>query len=476
MESNLIAGRWRRSCGSRVLERLDPADGRPSHRITVSSREDVDAAVAAASSAAAAWAGTPAAERGAALHRWAEALTGAADDLAAAQARVLGLDPADCRGAAEAAAGGVAQFAQLGPVHRGRSLLGEPQALDAMVPVPRGVTAVVVPWNDPVPLVTQAIAANLAVGNTVVVKPSERATPPALRAIELLDAAGLPAGVVNVVVGDGEVGAWLVEHPDVTTVLHTGSVATGREIAGVCARRGAKAILELGGKDALIVDDDVDPGWAAEQAALGAFANSGQICTAVERVYAVGAVHDPFVEALTAEASKRGLLPLVDDEQRALVARHVDGAVAAGARAVAGGAVPDRPGSWYPATVLVDVADDMAVMQDETFGPVAPVRRVATYDEALACTAGSAYGLAAVVLTGRHEHALRAARTLPVGTVKVNAAFGGAPGGSAEPHGASGLGIGYGPELLDELTRWRVVHWAPPVLAGRGQQDLPSTG
>jgi betaine-aldehyde dehydrogenase len=463
MESNLIAGDWRRAGGSRVLERRSPADGRQSHQVTVSSQDDVAAAVRAASSAAAAWADTPAADRGAALHRWSQALAGAADELATAQAGVLGLDPADCRGAAEAAASGVAQFAQLGPVHRGRSLLGDPRALDAMVPVPRGVTAVVVPWNDPVPLVTQAVAANLAVGNTVVVKPSERATPPALRAIELLEAADLPAGVVNVVVGDGEVGRWLVQHPDVTTVLHTGSVATGREIAAVCAGRGAKAILELGGKDPMIVDDDVDPAWAAEQAALGAFANSGQICTAVERIYTVGPVHEPFVEALAAEASKRGLLPLVDEDQRDLVGRHVDEAVAAGARAVAGGARPDRPGSWYPATVLVDVTDDMAVMRDETFGPVAPVRRTETYREALACAASSAYGLAAVVLTARHEHALWAARTLPAGTVKVNAAFGGAPGGSAEPHGASGLGVGYGPELLDELTRWRVVHWAPPV-------------
>jgi succinate-semialdehyde dehydrogenase/glutarate-semialdehyde dehydrogenase len=464
MASNLIGGHWQPPTGNRAIDRDDPVDGRPSHTITVSSPADVEAAVAAAVAAARAWADTPAGERGAALRRWADRLRAACAEMAEAQARVLGIEPAEAAGAAEAAADGVAQFAELGPVHRGRSLAGGPGALDAMVHSPRGVTAVIVPWNDPVPLVTQAVAANLAVGNTVVVKPSERATPPALRALELLHDCDLPDGVLNVLVGDGEVGRWLVEHPGVGTVLHTGSLRTGREIASLCARRGAKAILELGGKDALVVDADVDPGWAAEQAALGAFANSGQICTAVERVYTVGDVHGPFVEALADLATKRGALPLVDTVQRDVVHGHVADALARGAQALCGGEVPDRPGAWYPATVLVGVDDDMVVMRDETFGPVAPVARVDGFDEALARAAASSYGLAATVLTGRHDHAVRAAERLPVGTVKINAVFGGAPGGSAEPHGASGMGVGYGPELLDELCRWRVVHWSAPVL------------
>lgn len=276
----------------------------------------------------------------------------------------------------------------------------------------------------------------------------------------------VPPGVVGVVLGDGETGRRLVADERVGTVLHTGAVDTGREIAVACARRGAKAILELGGKDPLIVDGDVDPAWAAEQAAVGAFANSGQVCVSVERIYVVDDVYGPFVEGLVEQAEKRGEMPLVDESHRAAVHGHVAAALATGARAACGGHVPDRPGSWYPATVLVDVDEGMAVVRDETFGPVAPVRRVASFDEALTLAAGSPYGLAATVLTRSHEHALRAARTLPVGTVKVNAVFGGAPGGSAEPHGASGHGVGYGPELLDELSRWRVVHWSPPAAAG----------
>src|SRR5918995_4632077 len=145
MASNLIAGQWRPPTGSRTIDRLDPADGRPSHRFTVASPDDVSEAVAAAAAAAPGWAATPAAERGAVVQRWADALAGAADELAALQAAALGQAPEDCRGAAEAAAGSAAQYAQLGPVHRGRTLLGDPGAFDAMVHVPRGVTAVIVP-------------------------------------------------------------------------------------------------------------------------------------------------------------------------------------------------------------------------------------------------------------------------------------------------------------------------------------------
>ena len=132
-----------------------------------------------------------------------------------------------------------------------------------------------------------------------------------------------------------------------------------------------------------------------------------------------------------------------------------------GAQVLAGGATPEGAGAWYPPTVLVGCTDDMTVMRDETFGPVAAVRVVSSFDEGLAAAARSSYGLAATVLTPSMEHAQRAARELPVGTVKVNAVFGGAPGGAATPGRGSGQGLGYGPELLDELSRVKVVHWEP---------------
>ena len=337
-----------------------------------------------------------------------------------------------------------------------------------MVREPRGVAAVVTPWNDPVAISCQLLAAALVTGNTVVYKPSERAPLSAVRLAELLD---LPAGVLNVVLGDGRAGRPLAGHPDVDVVLHVGSTATGREIAAACARTGAKALLENGGKDPLIVDQGVDPGWAAEQAALGAFANAGQICTSVERIYVHRSVADAFLDALVARAE--GLVvgpgtdpattmgPLVDRRQREVVHAHVAEAVAQGALARTGGELPDGPGAFYPPTVLTDVTDDMTVLREETFGPVAAVRVVSSFDEALHLAADSRYGLAATVLTPSQEHAQRAWRELPVGTVKINAVFGGAPGGAAEPHRASGTGFGYGPELLDEVTTVKVVHYQP---------------
>ncbi len=333
---------------------------------------------------------------------------------------------------------------------------------------PRGVAAVITPWNFPLAILTGMTVAALVTGNTVVFKPSERTPLSAARLVELLD---LPEGVCTLLHGDGRAGEALVEHPDVDLVMHTGSVATGRRIAEICARLDRKAILELGGKDPLIVDAGVDPRWAAEQAAAGAFANAGQICTSVERIYVHADVAEPFVRALVERAEALGvgdgadertqMGPLVDERQRRTVHAHVTHAVQRGARVLTGGVVPDGAGAFYPPTVLVDVDDDMDVMRDETFGPVAAVRVVDSFEEALHRANGTAYGLAASVLTPLSEHAQQAWRELRVGTVKINNVWGGAPGGAAEPRKASGRGFGYGPELLDEVTRVKVVHLEP---------------
>lgn len=274
--------------------------------------------------------------------------------------------------------------------------------------------------------------------------------------------------------GDGRTGAPLVAHPDVDVVYHVGSSVTGRSIAVAAAQTGAHAVLEGGGKDACLVDAGVDPSWAAEQVALGAFANAGQICVSVERVYVHEDVAEPFLAALVERARSRvagtwddpstTLGPLVDRRQRDVVERHVRQAAEAGAQVLAGGRVPEGPGAFYPATVLAGCTDAMDVMREETFGPVAAVRVVGSFDEALTAAARSDYGLAATVLTPSLEHAQRAVRDLPVGTVKVNAVFGGAPGGAAHPHRGSGQGLGYGPELLDELAQLKVVHWEPAQL------------
>jgi succinate-semialdehyde dehydrogenase/glutarate-semialdehyde dehydrogenase len=446
----------------------DPASGETVGRLPWS---DADTLVDAASAAHSAWERTSAGDRAAALKAGAGRLRAAVDDLAVLQTREGGKPLGDSRGGVEAGIGAVEQYAELGPLHRGRALQGAWGATDAMMRVSRGVAALCLPWNDPVAIACAQIAANLAVGNTVICKPSEK-TPLATAEVVRLLNEDLPDGVLQVAVGDGGLGATLAAHRGVDVVVHVGSVRSGRSVAVACAARGAKAVLELGGKDPMIVDAGVDPEWAAGQATIGCFANAGQICTSVERIYVHAAVADAFVDELIrrAKALRLGpgtdpgteMGPLIDDGQRAVVDRHVQAAVGAGAELHCGGAPIGGPGSFYPPTVLTGVRPGMAVVEDETFGPVAAVQVVDSFDEALALADATAYGLAAVVLTPDMGHAQQAIRELRVGTVKVNAAFGGAPGGAATPHGASGDGFGYGPELLDELTRVRVVHMEPP--------------
>lgn len=440
----------------------DPRTGEPVGRVPIATPEDCERALHRARAAAQVWARTPAGERAGALHAAAAAVRDAADELAALNERETGKLLPDARGGVDAGVGTLVQYAELGPVHRGRSLHGHWDATDLMVPGPRGVVAVLTPWNDPVAVAAGLLGAALVTGNTVVHKPSERCPQTGRRFAELI-AAQLPEGVLEIVDGDGEVGA-LLTAGDVDVVAHVGSSATGRAIALACARTGARAVLENGGNDPLIVDEGVDPAWAAAQAALGAFANAGQICVSVERIYCHAGLADGFLDALTAEAAtwRDRLGPLVDGRQRDHVHAHVTEALAAGAEALTGGEVPDGPGAFYPPTVLVGCTPTMRVMREETFGPVAPVRVVPDFDAALAEAVRDDYGLAATVLTADMAHAQTAWRTLPVGTVKVNDVFGGAPGGAAQPRRGSGSGFGYGPELLDEMTATKVVHIAPP--------------
>jgi acyl-CoA reductase-like NAD-dependent aldehyde dehydrogenase len=451
-----------------ALDVRDPATGEVVGTIPGGSPETAERAVLAARAAQPAWARRPAAERGAVLKAAAGRVREHARELAELQTREGGKPIGDSLGGVEAGIGAIEQYAELGPLHRGRSLAGGWDAADLMVHEPRGVVALLVPWNDPVAIACGQIAAALVAGNAVVYKPSEKTPLSGARLVELLD---VPGGALQLLHGDERAGRPLAAHPGVDLVIHTGSVETGREVAEACAGRLGKALLELGGKDALIVDAGVDPEWAADQAAQGAFANAGQICTSVERIYVHADVAGPFIEALTrrARALRVGpgtdpgteMGPLVDEAQRERVHRHVEQAIRAGADLRAGGEVPDGPGCFYPPTVLVDPAAESPVIQEETFGPVAAVRVVASFDAALAEAGETEYGLAATVLTRSQANAQRAWRELDVGTVKVNAVWGGAPGGAAEPRRRSGMGFGYGPELLDEVTHTKVVHLAP---------------
>ncbi|WP_022882866.1 aldehyde dehydrogenase family protein [Gryllotalpicola ginsengisoli] len=450
---------------------LDPRDGSTVGTLPVSTRAEAETALLAAHSAQAAWAQTPAAERGSRLHDAAERLSAVADELAELNSRETGRPVADARAGIQAGIDTLHQYAELGPVHRGRSLAGADLAADYTRYEPRGLAVVLTPWNDPIAVSCGLIGAALVTGNTVVHKPSERCPHLGLRFGEAL-ADAFPADVFRTVTGGASLGSVLVGDPLVDVVAHVGSSASGHAIARLAAQHGAHVVRENGGNDPLIVDAGVDPKWAAQQAALGAFANTGQICTSVERIYVHREVANAFLAHLVAEASdltgSPGFGPLVDERMRAHVHAHVTDAVAHGATLLVGGEPDPAPGSRYPATVLTDCTPAMAVMREETFGPVAPVQVADDFEAALEAACDDRYGLAATVLTPSIAHAQQAIARLKVGTVKVNEVFGGAPGGSAQPRGESGSGFGYGPELLDEFSLAKVVHLASP---GTAQED-----
>jgi betaine-aldehyde dehydrogenase len=439
----------------------DPATGRHVGSLSCATPADVEDAMTAARRASPEWRRTPAADRGGALRSAAGALRAGAAGLAEINEHETGRPRAEALAGIHAGISTLEQYAELGPLHRGRSLHGSWSATDLMVPQPRGVVVALTPWNDPVAVACGLIGAALVTGNCVVHKPSERCPHTGLRLGELLRDA-FPDGVLSTLTGGAAVGELLAGHDDADVVAHVGGVATGRRVAMATARTGAKALLENGGNDPLLVDADVDPVWAAEQAALGSFANAGQICVSVERIYVHERRAAEFLDALTAAAERFDVPPLVDTDHRDKVHDQVRRALAAGAQALTGAEVPDGPGAGYPATVLAGCDPTMTVMAEETFGPVAPVMVVPDFATGLAEAARGRYGLAASVLTADLAHAHEAYRTLPVGTVKVNAVFGGAPGGAAEPRGVSGTGFGYGPELLDEMTATKLVHLTAP--------------
>lgn len=333
---------------------------------------------------------------------------------------------------------------------------------------PLGVAACVVPWNFPVAVSVENIAPNLAVGNTVVLKPSEK-TPIATRVLVEEAFGHLPEGVCNVVLGGGDTGAVLVDHDLVDLVVFVGSQKTGQSIGKICGGRARKAILELGGKDPFIVDDTVDVQAAAKLAANATFLNAGQICTATERLYVHARIFGDFRDALVAEAGayKLGdgtlpdvtMGPIIDRSQLDTVSRQVDDAVAKGAIVHCGHRRPGGAGFFYEPTVLSGVCDDMLLMQEETFGPVAPLLPFDDWDEALELGNSSAFGLAGIICTTSAPRAIAAVERLQVGMLKVNTTRGKASGGTSEPFKGSGIGHGYGVEFLHEITQQKSVHW-----------------
>jgi hypothetical protein len=302
---------------------------------------------------------------------------------------------------------------------------------------PRGVVAVLTPWNDPVAIGLQGLGAALAAGNAVVFKPSERTPLSGALVAEVL-AAHLPPGVLQLLHGDGRTGAPLAAHPDVDVVYHVGSSVTGAAIRRATAETGAHAVLEGGGKDACLVDAGVDPAWAAQQVALGAFANAGQICVSVERVYVHEAVADAFLDALVREAGSFDIGPLVDRRQREVVEDHV-GAPSPTAPACSPAGRPRRAparGTRRPSSSAARRHDPSCARRRSARSPPCASCRPSTRGSPPRRARRTAWP--PPCSRRRWSTPSGLPRELPVGTVKVNAVFGGAPGGSATPAVAPG--------------------------------------
>ncbi len=337
--------------------------------------------------------------------------------------------------------------------------LAYPGKTGSILRAPRGVVAVIMPWNFPVALPLRTIVPALLAGNAVVFKPSEISPRAGKLVVDLFEGL-LPAGLLGLVQGGGDAGAALCA-ANVDVVVFTGSVGAGRKVAHACAERLIPCSLELGGKDAAIVLADANIERAAQGVVWGAMANAGQNCAAVERVYVVKAIAEKF-QTRVAEIAKslrsgEDVGPLATEAQRTVVAGHVEAARKSdGAKVLAGGEKLDK-GYGFEPTIMLLTSDDTPLMRDETFGPVLPIRVVDSEDEAVEWANDSKYGLTASVWTKNVQHGREVAARLRAGVVTINNhAFTGAlPQAPWSGYGESGYGITNSPLALDALTRPR---------------------
>lgn len=333
--------------------------------------------------------------------------------------------------------------------------------------VPLGVVAAITPWNFPLHLAAMKLAPSLRAGNAVVLKPSPF-TPLATLRVGQLMAPLFPTGVVAVITGPDPLGAWMTSHAVPRKVSFTGSVNTGRLVARAAADTFKRVTLELGGNDAAIVLDDVDVDAVAGRLFWSAFANSGQICAAVKRLYVPGSLHDSLVDALMARAAKARvgdgaedgvqLGPINNEPQLDRVIELVEDAKAAGGTVVCGGERLDRPGYFFPPTIVTGIADGVRLVDEEQFGPVLPVVTYDDVDAVIDRANGTDFGLSGSVWGGDVVRAEAVARRLECGTAWVNTHLDFGPEQPVSGMKSSGLGVENALAGLYGFTDYQVVH------------------
>ncbi|MBB1154258.1 MULTISPECIES: aldehyde dehydrogenase family protein [Amycolatopsis] len=466
-----IDGQWTEAGGEPIPTR-DPATGTVLEDVGTATQADVDAAVAAARRALSSpeWAGLAPVRRAKLLFRLADLVDEHHEELAALETRDQGQPIGISRqvsvtGAAEHLryfAGWVTK------IQGTTNPVSFPDTLHYTRREPVGVNALITPWNFPLMILVWKLAPALATGNTVVIKPSEVTPLTSIRLVQLAEQAGIPAGVVNLVTGDGPVGAMLSSHHDVDHVSYTGSTAVGKLITAASAESNLKRLtLELGGKAPSIIAADADLDAAVAGNLAGATLNTGQVCAAYTRFYVDRKREQEFVEKMAAglaglqvgpgleETTQVG--PLVSDKHRRHVANLVATGRSEGADLITGGSEVDRDGYFYQPTLFAGVTDSMTIMREEIFGPVLAVTPYDDPDELVARANDTQYGLAATVWTRDIRTAQRYADGIRAGAVFVNmppipdmaAPWGG--------YKASGWGREMGPWALDAYTETKAV-------------------
>ncbi|MFQ5856433.1 MAG: aldehyde dehydrogenase family protein [Anaerolineae bacterium] len=470
----LINGEWQPSQSGESFNVTNPANGEVVARCALAGRDETRAALQAAHKAFPGWAHTPARQRAELLHQAMVLFRQRLEDIAVLLTREQGKPLQDSRKELHFSADVIDYYAEEGRRLYGKHFEGDAGTTHSFtLKQPIGVVAAITPWNFPVDLLAWKVGPALAVGCTVVVKPPVEAPLAAIEFLRCFQDAGLPRGMINIVTGPGsEVGAELVTNPLSRKIAFTGSTETGQWIAQEAGKRLKRVTLELGGSAPFIVCRDADLDLAVAQALRRSFSHTGQICISVNRIFVQQAIADAFTERFAEAASKLrvadGLTvpdadmgPMINEEGRQKVREHVADAIDKGATVLTGGQEPAGPefsrGFFYLPTVLANATPGMRVMQEETFGPVAPIATFDTLSEGINMANDSPYGLAAFVFTRDLDTAMYAAERLEAGGVGINindiTDIRGPWGGWK----ASGLGHELGEPGLDSYLEWKHV-------------------
>ncbi len=473
---NSIDGEWGPSHNGRTFENRDPATGAVLGVFPSSDAEDVAAAAAAAMRARRTWAATPAPRRGDILFRAAELLRARKEALARDVVREMGKVLPEARGDIQEAIDMTYFMAGEGRRLAGQTAPSEsPQKWAMSVRAPVGVVGAITPWNFPAAIPAWKIMPALIAGNPVVFKPSQFAPHSAWNLARILAEAGLPPGVLNVLFGDSEdLGKALVGHPDIGVISFTGSNRVGMEVGTRCAQMGKRCSLEMGGKNAIIVLADADLDLALEGILWSAFGTSGQRCTAASRVIVEAAIAGPLTERLVARAQSLRLGsgldaatdvgPIINAQQLETISGYMQIGRDEGATIACGGTSAAPPGleggTWFAPTVFTDARPSMRIAQEEIFGPVTAILRVADLAEAIEVANHVPYGLSTAIYTDNVNRAFAAMQGIETGLVYVNAGTIGAeiqlPFG-----GTRGTGNGHreaGLAALDVFTEWKTIY------------------